>query len=155
MEDVYFHIDNIALGKTVTTNPDNSNKQTIVGGNNAYKYVTQNSQVAGKYLDLTFQPDMQTDSNGYNYNESTYIMADANWTKVAEKKAGTTIHVNEFDLSDKMLARYIKLDDLKTPEVISFSLCEVEAYGMRIDDISLVKRYALAYLYKNPQIIFQ
>ena len=67
----------------------------------------------------------------------------ANWTYIGSPEKGSDTCITDIDLSDKMIARYIKLDNLKTLGATSFALSELEAYGMAIDDLSSVKEYAL------------
>ena len=70
----------------------------------------------------------------------------AEWTSVGKKEAGRFQSVNDFELSEKVAARYVKLHNLKAYGAYSFAITEVEAYGIAMDDVEAVKAYATAEL---------
>ena len=78
-------------------------------------------------------------------NDETFTIenqADANWVHVGRTPTGLRTCVTDFNLSQKQVARYIKLYDLRVYGATSFAMTELQAFGIEASNIDAVKAYA-------------
>lgn len=84
--------------------------------------------------DVLFSNDADFDID-FEYN--------VNWTKIGEKPAGTGKYVTDIVPSRSMMARYIKLDNLKCKGATGFVMVELEAWASQAVQIDSVKKDAI------------
>ena len=78
-------------------------------------------------------------SNDENFSVANYN--DANWIEVGRTPKGARTCVTDFDLSEKVVARYVKLYDLRVLEATSFAVTEVQVFATK-GDVANAKAYA-------------
>ena len=68
--------------------------------------------------------------------------ANANWTLVGSPEKGSDTCITNIRLPKNMVARYIKLDNLRSKGAWSFAVSELQAFGMALSSVEAVKNYA-------------
>ncbi len=103
---------------------------------------------------------MNSSSNKRDYSYSVSLSNDESlsidnqesgeWTYIGRTLDGLDTCITDFNLPDKVVARYVKLHDLRTFGAYSFAMSEIEVYGVN-NELSEIKDYAYNQLdhYKN------
>ena len=109
-----------------------------------YDFEREGGMIRDYIYDVSFSNDSDFDID---------LLYNVNWQKIGEKSAETGKYVTDIKPTTKMMARYIKLDNLKCKGATGFVMTELEAYASETVDIEALKKDSIEQLKAYKQNI--